>query len=150
MLTDIRKLSRSLAPPSLGENKLTEVVADMIENINRVHQVKFNTLWEGLDENALSEKLQLTVYRIIQEQFNNILKHAKAQSVKLHITQQPGTLNLCIKDDGIGFDKEVKRNGLGLRNISNRAAVFNGSAIINSAPGAGCELIVTLMTDLRH
>ena len=146
-MNDIRKLSLSLAPPSLGEKKLSEVVADMIENINRVHQLKFQTIWEGLDENFLSEKLQLSVYRIIQEQFNNILKYARAQSVMLHIKQEPGILNVRIKDDGVGFEKEIKRNGLGLRNISNRAAVFNGSTTINTAPGAGCELIVTLMTE---
>ncbi|KAA9040536.1 PAS domain S-box protein [Ginsengibacter hankyongi] len=147
-MNDIRKLSRSLAPPSLGENKLRDAVADIIKNIDRVHRLQFNTIWEGLDEHFLSEKLQLAVYRIIQEQFNNILKYARAKSVTLHITQQPGILKVRIKDDGVGFDKEVKRNGLGLRNISNRAAVFNGSATVNSLPGEGCELLVTLMTQL--
>ena len=91
----------------------------------------------GLDEEKLSEKLRLTIYRIIQEQFNNILKYSKASSVLLKIVQDNEKLKLTIQDNGIGFDTSKKKSGIGLMNIKARASLFDGEVIIHSSPGQG-------------
>jgi signal transduction histidine kinase len=102
----------------------------------------FSTKWDCEDENVISDNLKLAIYRIVQEQLNNILKHAHAKTVFITLQQQGNTVGLNITDDGIGFDVTQKRNGVGLQNIINRSAIFNGKVNITAAPGQGCELTV--------
>ena len=96
----------------------------------------------GFDESETTDKLKLSIYRIIQEQFTNILKHANAQKVILRLTQDNEKTLLSIKDDGVGFDTNKKANGVGLMNMKTRASLFNGEMNIISSPGNGCELRV--------
>lgn len=141
-MNEIRSLSKSVLPPSLGEVGLVNSLNDLIENIEHVNELQFDTQWNNIHENELNEKLKLTIYRIIQEQINNILKHADAGQVSISLKQHGEKLNLSIKDNGIGFDTSVKRHGVGLQNIISRADLFDGKVKINSQPGAGCELLV--------
>lgn len=141
-MVEIRNLSKSLLPPSLGEVGLLQALYDMTENIQQTNALKISIDWNNIDENELSNKLRLTIFRIVQEQFNNIIKHAHAKFVLVTIDKSHNILQVSIKDDGCGFDTAQKRNGVGLRNIASRAEVNNGMVIIDSKPGAGCELIV--------
>jgi signal transduction histidine kinase len=86
--------------------------------------------------------MKLTIFRIVQEQITNVIKHANANEVIIEIYQDKGVLVLTIKDDGVGFDLSSKRSGVGLQNISSRAELLDGEVIINSSPGKGCELQV--------
>ena len=95
-----------------------------------------------LEERFMEDNFKLSVYRICQEQFNNITKYAKANTIHFYLGNRNGSLELRIKDDGIGFDKAKKSNGVGLMNMKTRAALFNGMIEINTAPGKGCELVV--------
>jgi len=81
---------------------------------------------------------------------NNIFKHANASTIIISLQQEEETLQLAIKDNGVGFDPAKKRNGVGLQNITNRAELMNGTVSINSRPGAGCELIInfTIKTNI--
>jgi signal transduction histidine kinase len=142
-MEEIRKLSQSLLPPSLGEISLSDALNNLIQNIQPVHKYHFITEWENLDESVLSEKLSLTIFRIVQEQLNNIFKHAQAKTIIIGLKQEAMILQLKIKDDGIGFDTTQKKNGVGLKSITSRALFFNGNVIINSEPGKGCEMIVS-------
>ena len=142
-MEEIRKLSKTLLPPSVGENGLQEALTDVIEKIKLVNdKIQFDIDWQIPNENILNEKLKLTIFRIVQEQLNNIFKHANASTIIISLQQEEETLQLTIKDNGIGFDPAKKRNGVGLQNITNRAELMNGTVTINSRPGAGCELII--------
>jgi two-component system, NarL family, sensor histidine kinase UhpB len=148
-MEEIRKLSKTLLPPSLGEVGLQEALTDVIEKIKLVNDsIHFCIDWQIPDENTLSEKLKLTIFRIVQEQLNNIFKHAKATNITITLQQKEQILQLSIKDDGIGFDLAKKRNGVGLQNITNRAELLNGNILINSRPGAGCELIINFKNSI--
>src|SRR6185436_14776351 len=81
-IEEIRKLSKTLLPPSIGEVGLQQALNDVIEKIKRVNDsIHFLIDWQVPDENILSEKLKLTIFRIVQEQLNNIFKHAKASNI---------------------------------------------------------------------
>ena len=108
--------------------------------------MEFSTKWDCWDENLVEDKLKLTIYRIIQEQLNNVLKHAQAQTVFITLQQQGNEVNLHIQDDGKGFDVTQKRNGVGLKNIKSRAEMFNGRVKIQSEPGKGCVVSVNFST----
>jgi two-component system sensor histidine kinase UhpB len=141
-MEEIRKLSKSLLPPSLGGTTLSEALNELIENIRQLNKIQFIKEWEIIDESLVDEKLSLAIFRIVQEQLNNIFKHAKAKTVTICLKQSFENLQLKIKDDGIGFDIAEKRNGIGLKNIVSRTDLFNGKMSIDSQPGKGCLLEV--------
>ncbi len=141
-MEEIRKLSKSLLPPSLGDITLLESITEMIGNMQKVNKINFIKEWEGVDENFINEKLSLAIFRILQEQINNIIKHASALNVIIKLNSNAAGVQLLIKDDGVGFDVSAKRNGIGLKNIISRAELLNGQVTIKSVPGNGCELFV--------
>ncbi len=139
-MNEIRTLSKSLVPPSLGEVGLTAALWDMVAHIKAVHNIEINCEWNELDEHLLQDKLKLTIYRIVQEQLNNILKHAHANKVQIMLSQAGFFTTLQISDDGVGFDAGQKRNGVGLQNIISRTELFEGTVSIDTAPGKGCKI----------
>lgn len=144
-MTEIRKLSKTLLPPSLGEVGLLQALNELADNIKQVNELAISIHWNDVNENELPNKLKLTIFRIIQEQLNNVIKHADAKHVIVSISKSNSTLSISVKDDGQGFEPELKRNGVGLRNITSRAEVNNGSVVIDSKPGNGCELTVNFV-----
>lgn len=93
-----------------------------------------------------------TVYRIIQEALTNILKHANADKVEIKIDYKNDVLVLIIKDNGKGFDpkllpdkkKDRSEGGFGLEGMRERVRLLKGSMNINSRPGAGTEIILSI------
>lgn len=88
--------------------------------------------------------MQEAVFRIVQEALANIARHARANQVECSITHDDKMLNVCIRDDGQGFDLQGTRNGMGLANIQERARSLHGSAKIESAPGSGTTIHVQI------
>jgi signal transduction histidine kinase len=87
---------------------------------------------------------ELTVYRIVQEQMNNIHKYAKCHKVAINLYYDADIIRLDIEDDGIGFDLQQKAEGIGLKNIRNRVDFYSGQVNIVSAPGEGCKLEISM------
>ena len=94
--------------------------------------------------NRINDDIQLALFRIIQEQLNNILKHAQAKNVIIDLSKENEKIKLTISDDGKGHDLKVKKHGLGLRNIFNRAEFHKGTAQIFTEPGKGFTLRVQI------
>ncbi len=149
-INEIRTLSKSLIPPSLGDIGLVEAMEDMVNNIKAVNKLNFICEFDDVDDNLLSSSLKLTIFRIVQEQLNNIMKHASANTVWLRLHCKADKLQLTVKDDGIGFDLKKKRNGVGLQNITSRTELCNGEVQIKTAPGRGCELMVNFVIDVNQ
>ncbi len=141
-IQEIRSLSHSLVPPVLNESELIEAIDNIINIATKSGELVVTKDLSGFNKNAISDKMKLGIYRIVQEQFNNILKYAKAKSVKLKLKNKGNKVFLSIKDDGVGFDPSQKSTGLGLLNIKTRASLFKGDMKVISSPGKGCELIV--------
>lgn len=141
---EIRKLSQTLLPPSLEEFGLITALNELVHPLTATASFIIETEWDSFPETKFEKEQKLTIYRIVQEQLNNIIKHAKAKEVtiSLCLDEKGESLELSIKDDGEGFDQAEKRNGVGLRNITSRAGLFSGVVNIYSRPGAGCELKV--------
>jgi signal transduction histidine kinase len=114
----------------------------LIESARPPGEINVITEWNSFNENTSSDKLKLSIYRIVQEQLTNIFKYAKAQNAWLSLHQSPELVELVIKDDGVGFDTTEKQQGVGLQNISTRAEMHDGKMILESSPGNGCMLTV--------
>jgi two-component system sensor histidine kinase UhpB len=147
-ISEIRKLSHELIPPSLGDIGLKNALRELINNLNSSEKMKINLKTERVNKVHLTENKKLMAYRIVQEQLNNILKHAQATNVEVELNVIENFLYITISDNGIGFDPATKTNGIGLRNIASRVDVYKGSIKIKSAPGQGCKLnvIIPLIT----
>lgn len=141
-ITEIRKLSHTLIGPALQYTELSAALDNIIDTAEKTGTLNIEKDLGNFDENNVPEKLKLNIYRIVQEQFTNILKYANANSIRLKLAQQGDRLILKIKDDGIGFDTNTRSNGVGLTNMQTRASLHNGKMKIVSAPGKGCELTV--------
>jgi PAS domain S-box-containing protein len=141
-IEEIRQLSKSLVSPSAADLGIIETINDMIADIRWAQKIEINFNYAGIDETRLDYGLKLTIYRITQEQMNNILKHAEASQITITLKEHAKKLILTIFDNGKGFDTQVRRRGIGLNNIINRADVFNGKVDIQSAPGQGCMVRV--------
>jgi PAS domain S-box-containing protein len=142
-IEDIRKLTRGLNTEIVSNLGLCAAIENAVEDIKTVSTIKMNFVTEGFIESGVSNKFKLNIYRIVQEQLNNILKHAQAGTVGIHLTQSKKSITLSIVDNGIGFDTTVKRKGIGIANMKSRAAAFNGRVHHISAPGTGCILTAT-------
>lgn len=142
---EIRKLSKALLPPSFEEFGLIPALDELINIICLTGKFRVERKWDHFEEKILKKDQKLTIYRIVQEQLNNIIKHADAKNVCItlhHITAENKKIELVIKDNGKGFNPSQKRNGVGLRNIISRSEIFGGTVVIQSEPGHGCELKV--------
>jgi two-component system sensor histidine kinase UhpB len=139
-IEEIRKLSKSLVSPSLEYIGLREAVQEMITglNISKGLQIKLKT--QGLKESIINDQVKLMIYRVLQEQVNNIIKHSKAKNAEIRLSVSNGALGMVVTDDGIGFDLCKKRRGIGLNNINSRVEIYGGTVQVITSPGKGCSL----------
>jgi two-component system, NarL family, sensor histidine kinase UhpB len=143
-IEEIRKLSKTLVAPSLGGSGLQQALLGLTNDANAADGLQVHLLYEIGSEQEIGNKKELALYRIVQEQLNNIRKHAKAQSVTITMKTEEDNLYLSIADDGIGFDTSRKAGGIGLQNIRSRLEFYAGNMKIISAPGNGCKLEITI------
>ncbi|MDB5222886.1 MAG: putative signal transduction histidine kinase [Chitinophagaceae bacterium] len=147
-MEEIRRLSSSLVPPSMGLTNFTDILQDLIEPVKLATTINIGYDVKSVNKNILTNDQQLNVYRIIQEHLNNILKHAKANNVYISVKHVNDRIDINIKDDGQGFDVTVKRRGIGFKNIQSRAELLNGKMNVISEPGKGCLLVVNFPVKL--
>lgn len=150
IVSEIRKLSQSLVPPTLGDIGLTESIQDLCDSLKRAHSFSIEFNDQLFEENNLPDNLKLMIFRIIQEQVSNIIRHARATAVGIQLESGESFVILRITDNGQGFDLQRYKPGMGLSNIANRAGLFGGKMEIDSSPGAGCTVTVTIPLTPAH
>jgi signal transduction histidine kinase len=99
---------------------------------------------EDEDWDQLNGEIKINVYRIIQETLQNALKHAQCQNFFLNFDSHEDTLLVTSKDDGIGFNIEKERKGIGIRNLSSRIEKLNGTWQIDTAPNKGTKITMKI------
>jgi len=143
-IEEIRKISKSLNASFIKEVGLILPVEEIIDTAKLGRQIDIQFECDPKLEQQLSGEQKLMVYRIIQEQTNNILKYAEATEVCITVKRKRNLLYLVIRDNGKGFDLKQAKKGNGIVNIKNRAETFNGSLNIITSPGMGCSIEVTV------
>ncbi|MBK8090081.1 MAG: PAS domain-containing protein [Chitinophagaceae bacterium] len=145
---EIRLLSSSIKPPVFSFTTLNQALDKLIADIIRVKKIGFHLNSTDLDEGELDDQHKLLVYRIVQEQLNNIIKYADAGHIDITISNRNDNVHIRISDDGKGFDTKQIQTGLGLRNIQTRLQLYKGHMKIESSPGEGCKLYVSFSAGL--
>ena len=141
-IQEIRHLSHALIPPAMQDADLEKSINTLINIVQEGSGIIVSKEVSIIDKSIMSEQLKLAIYRILQEQVNNILKYAKASTLEIQLLQEDHKIVLRVKDNGVGFDPEQKTQGVGLVNIRTRAALQNGEVKMITSPGNGCELQV--------
>lgn len=139
---EIRLLSSHQVTP-IKNVDLQDTVELLLNNLQESSTIK-TTLKYRIDTEAINDDVKLNIYRIIQELVNNIVKHAAASVIEVMIEKDQENINLTVKDDGKGFDIYKKRTGVGISNMINRIESFNGKILIQSSPGSGCQVEVSI------
>jgi two-component system sensor histidine kinase UhpB len=143
-IEEIRKLSKSLVSPSLGNITLKQALNDIVDEVNKTPTLQINLNYEIEEGKIIGSKKELMIYRVAQEQINNILKHSEAKNATIDLRTKGSDLILIISDDGVGFDTGERSKGIGLQNISSRVEFYSGKLDIISITGEGCKLQITI------
>lgn len=142
IIGDTRALAHNLSPPGLRYVGLIPAIKELVESVMTENtQVLF--FHNGLEQTSFKEK-DIIIYRILQEALQNIQKHAKASRVRVNVIKKKTVFILAVRDNGRGFDSSLKSNGLGLALMKQQAALIHGKLVIDSSPGKGTLLKVTL------
>jgi PAS domain S-box-containing protein len=142
-IQEIRKISKSLNSSIIKEVGFIDPVEDIIKNMQLVRPIVVDFECDPDLEIELTHDIQLMLYRIIQEQTNNIMRYAEAGYVRIAIERtDDNMLTLLIQDNGKGFDMNKQAKGIGLLNILNRAETLGGTLTIDAKPMGGCRLLV--------
>jgi PAS domain S-box-containing protein len=141
-MEEIRSLCRMMVTP-VKNIDLKELVQRLIDDLGQNSGIKTVFSYAMINE-SLPDDLKLNIYRIIQEQTNNILKYAGAKNVNISIEGKDNVIHLLIEDNGKGFDVCSQRKGSGISNMINRAESYNGKVEIKSSEGHGCKIFVSI------
>jgi PAS domain S-box-containing protein len=142
---EIRNLSHRLAPAFFNDSTLEEAFDILLNNSNVENKYDISLYFdEKIQKSKISRDLQLNLYRILQEQLRNILKYAKCKTIEVDLIVKNKKLKMRIADDGIGFDINAAKGGIGLSNMRRRVELFYGKFDIFSSPGHGCELVIDI------
>jgi len=87
---------------------------------------------------------QEAIFRLVQEAFANIARHARARTIWLTLGRASQALHLTVRDDGQGFDPARVRSGIGLSNLRERTRALQGHLAIRSQPGQGTTVLITI------
>lgn len=143
-INEIRRLSHQMVTPSVESLSLCQVIRDLIDDIRQSAALQIHFTADNFDEETISREIKLTLFRIIQEQLHNILKHSEATQALIKIYTLNNTLVLMVRDNGKGDFSEPKNSGIGLNNIKNRVEYFDGELSIYTKPGKGFSIKITV------
>jgi two-component system sensor histidine kinase UhpB len=148
-LRAVRNMSLDLRPSALDDLGLLPALRWYVKEYQQKCGVEAELTVSGLKE-RLPPEVETALYRMIQESLTNTAKHARARHVWVTLTEDGLLLRATIRDDGHGFDaasmlrKHWQDRGLGLAGMEERAALLDGNVEIESEPGAGTLITVTI------
>lgn len=140
-LQDLRSLSKTLTDDNISQKEIITLIQEEVDNTNAFKkcEVFFEHNFEQLELEFVHKNVLL---RIIQEFIQNSIKHSQCKNIFIELnTSEENLWELCIKDDGVGFDSSKKlSNGIGLTNMKNRAKIIGADFIFESKINGGTQL----------
>lgn len=142
--SEIRTVAHELNFESfLNKGNYRSILEQLLQNQKETYQTNCDcTISSDEAIESLSALVKMNIYRIIQETLNNINKHANATTISLQLYVKEGFLYLSIADDGVGFNVEKSKSGIGLKNIQSRVESINGKLKISSEINKGTKVFI--------
>ena len=140
-IAEIRAIGKKQVMPLKGCS-LKELIDELVMDMNDRTNTTFNSIVQA--DLPIDDDLKLNIFRIVQEQIMNILKHACASVANVTIGHVDRALLIKITDNGKGFNPLIRRKGIGITNMINRVESYNGNVLIDSNPGEGCTIEIRI------
>ncbi|PZR71951.1 MAG: hypothetical protein DLM52_13805 [Chthoniobacterales bacterium] len=146
-ISEVREIAYNLRPYLLDRFGLTKAINALLNKIAATGPLLVRTKIDNVDGRFPSEA-EMSIYRIVQESINNVLKHADATEVEVTMTTTESSVQLEIRDNGNGFEPATSENGerggFGLLGMAERVRLLGGTWTIRSSPGAGTTVAIAL------
>lgn len=140
----VRRIAEDLRPGMLDDLGLATSVEWLVQQFEQRTGIH-SELQMDREEFDLADSVSICVFRIIQEMLTNVARHAVAAHLRVTLLQDNGNVSLVVQDDGKGFTVgKVKKRSFGLLGIRERVAMLGGTLDLQSAPGEGTTIRVTL------
>lgn len=140
---EVRHISHQMMPRALAEKGLIVATEELLKNAFEHSDMKYQLEYDGI-EGRLPESIEISIFRVIQELVNNIIKHAKATQVNVQLVLNKDRLLIFIEDNGKGFDTSTDFQGHGLLNIKSRVDMIHGTVNFEPGPTAGTFVSITI------
>lgn len=144
MIRNTRRITHDLLPAELEKFGFVAAAEDLCDRVDRGGEIAVSFSNPTTDERRLSPEREIALYRVLQELINNTLKHAEASRVEVLAHHAGDGFTFRYRDDGVGFDPAAAGGGLGLRNIESRVSLVGGTLAVDTAPGRGLDVLITL------
>ena len=140
-LDEVRAITNNLRPQLLDHLGLTKAITSMLRKLDGVIEIESEI--DNIDK-IFNENEEISIYRIVQESLNNVIKHANATKAVVNIKRTESQVLLKIEDNGKGFEVENVSSGLGLIGLKERSQLLNGELQVNSKIGEGTKILLEL------
>jgi signal transduction histidine kinase/ligand-binding sensor domain-containing protein len=148
-IEEVRTIAHNLRPYQLDRFGLTRTLQAIFTSFPHSSEIKFSAEIDPID-GLFSKQDEISIYRIVQESTNNIVKHAGATEAQLSVDRNGREVQLRIRDNGRGFRpaalslSDGRTPGFGLAGMAERVRIMGGNLVVDSAPGNGTTITVTL------
>lgn len=142
---EVRRIAQGLRPPALDMLGLAPAIESLARGIEAAAELRVETDIAPVD-GLLSPEAELALYRIIQEALSNVVRHSGAAEVRVRLEVEGRSIVAVVADRGRGFDVagEMNGGGLGLYGMQERGAYVGAAVDIESEPGHGTRIRVTI------
>ncbi|MEO6590063.1 MAG: two-component regulator propeller domain-containing protein, partial [Pyrinomonadaceae bacterium] len=145
-IAEVREIAYNLRPYLLDRLGLTKAIRSLLNKTAEAYPIKIVSEIDEVDE-LFPNETELSIYRIVQESLNNVIKHAHASEVKVLIEKNERSIFISIEDDGKGFDANAESNGdnrggFGLFGMAERVRMLGGTIAIESERGKGTKILI--------
>lgn len=143
--TEIRGVSHDLSRNAIfqGDKSFKTLLEFMINSQKNTFETQFDLdIDPDINWDAMGNVAKVNVYRIIQEALQNVNKYSQAKHAHVFIKKEGESVLVKVNDDGVGFDPDKAKGGIGIKNLKKRASLLNGELSIESAPGKGSTIEV--------
>ena len=142
-LQEVRALSKSLNTDVILNAGFEDSIQNELNRLKRMKLMEVELTSEGDKGICRNNKDAIILFRIMQEFMSNSVKYSKAKHLEIHLIYTEEELKIQASDDGVGFDIETVKNGAGLINMKNRAALIESTFSLTSKPNEGVKLQIS-------
>ena len=143
-LEDTRSMSHNLRPPILNTMGLTIAIQSLVEKMKESSSMKITLEMTETIDAIVQKELEINIYRILQESFNNVFKHASATKIEIKIQKKEDELLIEFEDNGKGFNQNTAKYGQGIVGIKERVSLMKGTLLIQSEEKKGTHIFIKI------
>ncbi len=152
-IAEMRRLIADLRPATLDELGLAAALEALVERLTWGQvlnaDLRIDLAYDaGRHPTRLLSQIEDSVYRLVQEALNNAARHSGTERAVVEVTEADGSIRVCVRDDGKGFDLSQETDGFGLLGMRERVELAGGTLEVASTPGEGAS--ITAVLPARH